>query len=300
MKSWLGALFVLAAAIGAPITAAPPQQAVFRAGTDIVVFDAAVRRNDKPVMGLTADDFAIADNGVPQTIDDVKAEVYPIDLTMVVDKTTGVIGGQIDHIQRAVVAVAHAMTANDTVRLITFDERIRKIYAGAPGNIGAAIATIEADGHSSLYDAVAASLMRPRDAGRRSLVVVLTAGQDSASTISPATLMKVAKRADVVLDVFFAYNESSPTAGRQTWEFNDRFKTIRDVAHETGGLMDDMLGDDHVVQALESALVDFKSRYLISYTIRNVPRAGWHDITITLKHPNGAVILARHGYDGGK
>jgi hypothetical protein len=44
----------------------------------------------------------------------------------------------------------------------------------------------------------------------------------------------------------------------------------------------------------------FMSRYPISDTVKNVLRAGWHDISVTLKHPNGAVLLARHGYDGGK
>ena len=64
--------------------------------------------------------------------------------------------------------------------------------------------------------------------------------------------------------------------------------------------MDDMLGDDRVTKALKNALIDFKSRYLMAYTLHEVPRTGSHEITVTVKKPGDFKVLARKSYEGGK
>ncbi len=60
-----GALAVSAAAPAAT----EQQQPVFRAGIDVVQVDVSVLdRNRRPIRGLTADDFTVLENGVPQSI----------------------------------------------------------------------------------------------------------------------------------------------------------------------------------------------------------------------------------------
>jgi hypothetical protein len=54
-----------------------PQEPVFRAGTDIVALDVSVRRRNQTVTGLTARDFELLDNGVPQRIVVERAETVP-------------------------------------------------------------------------------------------------------------------------------------------------------------------------------------------------------------------------------
>ena len=63
--------------------AAPPAQdpaPVFRASADVVSVEASVRRDRRPVVGLTAADFTLLDNGVQQQITDVSYEKLPIDV----------------------------------------------------------------------------------------------------------------------------------------------------------------------------------------------------------------------------
>jgi hypothetical protein len=40
----------------------------------MVLVDASVRRDNRPVVGLTAADFQVLDNGVPQTVEDASVE----------------------------------------------------------------------------------------------------------------------------------------------------------------------------------------------------------------------------------
>ncbi|HEX6217570.1 MAG TPA: hypothetical protein VFZ38_22210, partial [Vicinamibacterales bacterium] len=55
-------------------------QAVFRARTDLVAISASVKRGNAPVANLTARDFRVTDNGVPQSIDVVTIESVPLDV----------------------------------------------------------------------------------------------------------------------------------------------------------------------------------------------------------------------------
>ena len=63
----------LAAQEQKPVPESPPQQPIFRAGTDLVRVDVTVTANgDKPVADLTLEDFEVTDDGVPQTVETLK------------------------------------------------------------------------------------------------------------------------------------------------------------------------------------------------------------------------------------
>jgi len=59
-------------AIQAPQVPAPPQQPIFRAGTDLVRVDVTVTRDDEPVTDLTLSDFEITEDGVPQVVENMQ------------------------------------------------------------------------------------------------------------------------------------------------------------------------------------------------------------------------------------
>ena len=61
------------------------QRPVFRAGTDVVTIPVSVRSSGSPVAGLSAVDFALLDNGVPQTLEVVSGDAVPADITLIVE-----------------------------------------------------------------------------------------------------------------------------------------------------------------------------------------------------------------------
>ena len=54
--------------------------------------DVSVRRSDRPVVGLRADDFVLTDNGRPQRIESASLESMPLSVLLVLD-TSGSMAG---------------------------------------------------------------------------------------------------------------------------------------------------------------------------------------------------------------
>ena len=63
----------------------PAAAQTFTSGVVAVAVDVLVTRGGQPVTGLTADDFIVLDNGVPQQIESVLLDEVPITLLLVLD-----------------------------------------------------------------------------------------------------------------------------------------------------------------------------------------------------------------------
>jgi VWFA-related protein len=283
-------------------SAQTPQRPVFQAGTDTVVLDVAVRQNGAPVLGLTQADFDIVDNGAHQTIDHMSTETFPLDLTLIIDET-GYGQSVLDQIAASVNAATDLLADDDKVRVVTFNATIQQQYEGSSAGIGQATEHLEAKGRTSFFDALVAGLVRKRNPERRSVAIAFTAGIDTTSTTPPSKLVEVARRSDVILDIFFTYHPENPTAGRIG---NEQHRDVLKAAAETtGGFVEEMIGDGRVTKALTTALADFRARYALFYTHKSAARPGWHDLKVTVKGheakgPAEYQVLVRKGYDGGK
>lgn len=278
-------------------SAQTPQRPVFQAGTDTVVLDIAVRHNGAPVLSLKQTDFDIVDNGAHQTIDHMSAETFPLDLTLLIDET-GYGQSVLDQITTAVGTATDLLADDDKVRVLTFNATIQQQYEGSSAGIGPATERLEIKGRTSLFDALVAGLVRKRNPERRSVAIAFSGGMDTTSTTPPSKLVEIARRSDVVLSIFLAYNPDHPTATRSGNEqYRDHLKA---AAEATGGVVEEMLGDSGVTKALSTALADFRARYALFYTLKRSDRPGWHDLKVTVKGHEEYQVLVRKGYDGGK
>ncbi len=193
---------------GSQTTTAPAQDPapVFRAGADLVTVEASVRRDRRAVVGLTAADFELLDNGVAQEISDVTYEKLPIDVTVVLDVSSSVTGKVLDELRRALKQLRTDLGARDKLRLVTFDMRIRRLidFADPPSATDSALASIVASGSSAVFDSLAVALTAPAPAGRRHLIMLFSDGQDSSSISDADTLIDVAKRTTPTVGVILS------------------------------------------------------------------------------------------------
>jgi VWFA-related protein len=72
---------------------------------------------------------------------------------------------------------------------------------------------------------------------------------------------------------------------------------LEDLASLTGGRLHEVDAQSDLSATFRSILEEFRFRYLVTYTPRNVPRGGWHKLDVRVNRP-GASVKARPGYQG--
>ena len=198
-----GRLLVLGALLLGAGIQGRAQQPVFRSGATLVTASVSVKRGNRPVSGLTAADFIVTDNGVPQTVERVAFEEVPIDVTVVID-LSGSTSSIVDEIRRDTRRILGFLRPIDQVRVVTIDTYVHEVIPQqlAVPTLGLPERMVSG-GASSIRDAIAAALISRTDPERRRLVVAITDGDDTKSVTEAATVMELARRSDTVLHIVF-------------------------------------------------------------------------------------------------
>src|SRR5437764_1788191 len=129
-ESWRrGAVLTLIAGLS---TALVNGQQVFRSNVDGVTIQVSVRAANRPVPDLTAQDFEVRDNGVPQQITTIAVEKVPLDLTFLLDASASVDGPTLDRLKTAVTDTAALLRPADRARLIAISQVLREVFSLRP------------------------------------------------------------------------------------------------------------------------------------------------------------------------
>ncbi len=274
---------------------------VFRAGADVVSVDASVRRDRRAVTGLKAADFELLDNGVAQDITDVAYEKLPIDVSVLLDVSASVTGPVLDDLRRALKQLRTDLGSQDRLRLITFNQRVRRLvdFGDPAASIDAALASLGGGGSSAIFDALAVALASPVPPGRRQLVVLFSDGQDSSSISDADTLLDVARRSSPTVAVVLA----SPSRQRPAALLRTASKlgtaTVGDfadqIAADTGGSVVAIGPTENVTSSFRRILEQFRTSYVLYFTPKGVERQGAHTLEVRVKGAK-VEVRARRGY----
>ena len=297
----IGVLVVLSSFCAGGLLA---QQTTFRAGTTLVTVDVSVHKGNNAVAGLTAADFLLTDNGVPQTVESVSVDAMPVNLTLLLD-TSGSVAGMIESLKDQIREAAAILRDDDQIRLLIFAGDAAQVFPMQSPRADLRLEAVRADGGTSLYDALALGLIRKRPPDRGELVVAFTDGIDTTSAMGVNRLKDVARRSEAVLHAFIvrspelvrlcAPGPSNPNA--MPWLCDQ--SGLEDIAKATGGRLYTLLPRRHVPEGLRRALEDFRTSYTLRYRPHGVTPAGWHDIAVRIARTDGRyAVRARRGYVG--
>ena len=297
------------------------QAPTFRASTDAVRVDVSVKRNGRPLSGLTADDFEISDNGIVQRIVDLTFEKGAIDVTVALDLSRSVSGETLERLRRGVDELRRRLTSDDKLKVVTFNMRIRRIldFDEPRDGAGELVAGATAGGATSLVDTVAVLLASPAQVDRRQLIIVFSDGADTSSWVEPDALGAVAARTTptvafvqpVVEDVRVASTQSVSSAersGAAPTSVAGVYRVVtpsvavippfyRQLTVDTGGQILAANGDT-LTRAFATLLDDFRSSYVLHYTPSGVSGKGFHTLGVKVRKEGTFDIRARRGYAG--
>jgi Ca-activated chloride channel family protein len=296
------ALSMLAIACATTCLSAHAQQP-FRSGVDVVRVDALVTEGRRPIAGLRVADFELRDNGVLQRIDSAALESLPLSVILVLDTSGSVAGDKMQHLTAAVGALLRGLRAQDRAALVTFSHRL---WLPTPltsnlEQIRAVLQTVAAQGGTALKDAVYAGLALSDTEDSKPLVLVFSDGIDNASWLDTDDVERTARRADAVVygvavgaDVIRFFHQGWTETRTEYLPGQTAF--LDSITETTGGRVIKADSTNNLPKAFDEILREFRTRYFITYTPRDVAAAGWHTIELKVKGRR-AQVRARRGYE---
>jgi VWFA-related protein len=274
------ALFLATSAVGA-------QRATFSSGTLAVRVDVLVTDGGKPVAGLTAADFELLDNNVPQDIESLNVGDLIVNAVVAMDVSGSTSGQTIGDLVSAGSALIGALKPQERVSLTTFSEIVAPLVPLTTDHarVRNALESVSPGGQTAIVDGVFTAMMTAQSEDGRPLVVVFTDGLDTISWMRDRDLIAATKRASAVI-------YTVATGPARQWQF------LKDLATATGGRAIS-LGSPKSLQAeFLRILNEFRSRYVLSFSPKGVSDSGYHVLTVRSKK-RGVVVTARAGYTVG-
>jgi Ca-activated chloride channel family protein len=266
-KRWLG---IVMGAAGLVAPAALAAQA-FRAQSDLVVLQIAVHdRHAAPVADLTASDFRIFEDQVPQAVGFFVSEDRPVAVGLAVDNSMSMFNKR-EEVIAAADAFARSSNRQDSIFTVNFNERVS---FGLPAQwpftsdlemLHRALLTIAAQGQTAMYDGIAAALDHLNESSLdQKVLVVVSDGKDNRSHLTFNDVLERALRSNAVIYTVGIFDDLEGGDAR----------ALRRLADTTGGFAFFPQKVPEIGTALDRISVDIRHRYTLGYVSTNARRDG--------------------------
>ena len=217
---------------------------------------------------IAASDLIVKENGIEQSIRDIRAERGPARFVFVVDRSLSMGGGKLDAALRAIDRESKLLRSDDRAEIVLFNHNVM------PPQPLDRRERVEPSGGTSLRDAV--SSIPSHD---RTYAIVITDGGDRNSLTSEDEALRKISGTKLILDAIVLGSDS---------RFLDR------AAKNTGGTVA-QVSISTLQRELHRMLLDINSRYTLTYQSHGNP-GGWRAISIEPRRRGVEILNARKGY----
>lgn len=277
----------LACAIAAVWTTTSATQPTFSSRVEGVRVDVLVTDGSrKPMRGLTPADFVVRDNGVIQQVDLVSFGEIALNVGLAFDLSESVAGQRLEQLKSASQALTSELRPEDQSALVTFNHTVSLPcpLSSDRGCVQKALDAAQPTGQTALIEGIFSGMTVGESEVGRSLLVVFSDGLDTVSFLPAERVLEIGRRSDVVV---------YPIASKGA-----RPEFVEELADLTGGRVHEVGRQEDLTATFRAILDEFRHRYLLTYTPRNVAKGGWHKLEVKVNKP-GAKVKARPGYQGG-
>jgi Ca-activated chloride channel family protein len=257
----------LVVAVALHATVSGQQSPTFRTETRLVVLQAMVKNSrGELVTNLDRSAFAVYENGKRQPISLFRRDDIPVSLGLLIDNS-GSMRTLRSRVEAASLTFVRASNPQDEVFVLNFADtpRIDVPLTSDRSVLEAGIGRVDAIGGTALRDAVdvAGTYLRERGTRDRKVLLVITDGNDNASTVTMEQIHKQAERSEtVVYGVgLFGDNESSRAkAGRHE---------LDQLTVRTGGVAYYPASIDQIDSVALDLARQIRNQYTIAYAPSN-------------------------------
>jgi len=244
------------------------------------------------VKDLRATDFELYDDGQKRTLSNVWSEPSPASVAVLMDASGSMSTKMARARETATTLVAGLKPGADEVALYSFDTALQEVrpFSTAFSASNTVWDSTKAYGATSLWDAIAETSQKISDRQRRRVLVVITDGVDSASTLKPSDVSAIASSLDVpvyVLVITFAADDGDSREGPPITG------PMADLAAWTGGEALAVRDPLSMVDATQRLLSELHHQYIIAFEPGST--RGWHALVVRARKP-GLFVRARSGY----
>lgn len=271
--------------LAAALVCVQAAQPTFRSGTDAIAVPVAVFDGDQVVRSLTAADFQIRDNGIPQVVTAADFNTLPIDLRLVFDTSGSISAKDLADFLRTMRQVASTLEPRDRCEILTFSSRIAEAAAQQCAKIELQRPAVDG---TAFFDAVSLALVTVPTPDRRQITIVLSDARDNASFFDETAMLDTARVADSVV---YTILPGDPRVSRAM-----SVARLQALSLLTGGRL--VRAPQHTISnVIIDALTEFRQSYVVRYTLSGAKIDGWHKLDVRVRGGKYRV-RTRPGYFG--
>jgi Ca-activated chloride channel family protein len=275
-------------------TVAGQQRQTFRAETRLVVLQATVKnRRGELVTNLDRPAFTVYENGRRQPIALFHRDDVPVSLGLVIDNS-GSMRSLRANVEEAALVFVRRSNPLDDVFVLNFAD---KAHVDVPLTsdvrvLEAGIARVDSIGGTAMRDAVlmAERYLRQHASHDRRVLLVITDGNDNASSASMDQLRKTVEQSETAVFAVGLFRDDSPSAGRGREELDHLTELTGGVAYYPASI-------DQIDSVVLEIARQIRNEYTIAYAPVNQAFDGtYRAIQLKVAGPDGSSVRTRPGY----
>ncbi len=295
------------------VTLLSAQTPVFRVPARLVVAPTSVTDNHGSfVNGLSAADFTLYDNDVPQQIHE-DGDFLPISVAVVIQANLAARPIQPRLSELGPLLGALVVGEGGEAAILTFDHKVKVVqdFTGDLGRLTRTLRLIEFSyWDSRLLDASAKAMdmLKHRPDYRRRILLLISETRDDGSETKLRDAVADAELNNILV---YSFNISKASAALQGLATGDLFPMIQQIyrgakdlviknplavlTSYTGGQQYSILKRDSLEEAVRKMGEEVHGQYLLSFTPVYTPESVYHKIRVELNR-TGAEVRSRPGY----
>lgn len=264
---------------------------------EVVLNCTVVDKKGDLVKGLSAKDFRVWEDGIPQKILSFQFQDLPVSMGILIDNS-GSMRDKRTAVDEAALNLVKASNPDDEAFIVNFSDRAyldqgftSKIVALEKG-----LSRFDAGNLTALYDAVAASADELSKYGThpKQVLLIITDGADNASQLRLQQVIHRVQRlgGPVVYSIGLLYGDDPAEAKRAK-------TALEELSRETGGLAYFPASLDGVETVAAQVARDIRHQYTIGYrSTKPAALGGYRSVRVEAKAPHigNLIVRTRKGY----